>query len=895
MDRLNYSSLNLLILFIGAVMICSFGLNTVSAANASTIYVSTNGNDNYDGLSDIYNITSGSGPKATIKNATKTVLTNGTIYISNGIYYENGIIINNNMKIIGENQNNTIIKGVTYGSIFTINSNVSLFNLTLTNLNGLYGALSNTGNVTVDKCTFTGNKGTEGAAIYNIQGTTTITNSIFTNNTGTLGGAIYNSQGTTTITNSILTSNTGNQGGVIYNSQGTTTITNNILTSNIGTSGGIIYNNLGTTTVTNNILTNNRGNSGGVIYSINGTITVIKNTIENNTGTKGGVIFNDQNGTFFISFNRIVGNKGTQGNVIYNLGGTVDANKNWWGSNKDPSTNLIGTTLTSWLVLTINANPDTISKNNSTVTVDILHDQNGNYLDPNLNCIPDGIPITLTATNGYLNNSSVSLMNGQAMVIFTATTEGTGNITATADNQNVSTQLTIYPHPVVNSTDPQNSTITNNSMKEVKINFNIPIFAGTAYNDIKIIGSSGYIPITVTIQGNSLILTPITNYADGTYTVNIPVNAVMDMLGKGLETSFSSSFTVDATKPTANATPKGGLYNSTQTVTLTTNKPGTIYYTTDGQDPTTDSAKYTAPITVNTKTTLKYFAIDLNGNISQIYTEIYVIDTTTPRANATQRGGIYNSTQTVKLSMDTAGTIYYTTDGTIPTTSSNRYSSPIVVSKSETLKFIAVNTAGNVSNVYTENYVIDKTLPTATALPKEGIYNTSKTITLYMSKSGTIYYTLNGTTPTNKSNVYTKPLTISKTTVLKFFMIDLAGNKSPVYTKTYTIDKTAPKPVQTTPAQNSNNVSLKAPITIKFSENIFKGDNFSKIYIKNLSTGKIAKSTVLSISGNTITIKMTMSRLSFNTYQIFIPTDAVKDQAGNNNTKYTLNFKSGKY
>ncbi|MTK63761.1 MAG: hypothetical protein F8N15_04375 [Methanobacterium sp.] len=859
-----------------------------------------------------------------------------------------------------------------------------------------------------------------------------------------------------TVNNCSFINNSAYYGGAIDNSHGTLTVTNCTFTKNKGTSGGALCNMYGSMVVDNCTFTNNNGVSGGAIYNL-GDLSVKHSTLLKNTATNGGAIYNL--GNLYAQFNRISGNSAVKyGSAIYNDNGNVDANNNWWGSNRGPSLALHEATVDTWLVLSINTNPKAVlNRNNSVVTVDVTHDQNGNYLDPTLDCLPDGIPVDLTAIGGILNSSSANLINGLATVIFTANTEGTGYISVTLDNQNVNTQVLIYPHLAVNSTDPKTDTSTKNSLKSVTINFNMPIFAGSAYSNIKITGSSGNIPITITINGSRLILTPTTNYPDGTYTVNIPVNAVMDLLSNGLDTSFSSNFTVDTVSPSASATPKGGIYNTSKTVELSTDKPGTIYYTTDGQNPTTDSAKYTAPITINTNTTLKFFAMDLAGNLSPVYTENYVIDNTapiaeaipnggiynsakivtiitskpgtvyyttdgqtpttasqeysgpitintstvlkffvvdlagnvspiytenyvidttaptasatpkgrlyknkqtiklsmdkpgtiyyttdgqnpttdsakytapitintsttlkffavdlagnlspvytetyvigtnTPTVRATPKGGSYNTTITVKLSMDTNGTIYYTIDGTTPTTSSNRYSSPIVVSKSETLKFIGKDTLGNISQVYTENYVIDKTLPTATALPKGGIYNTSKTVALYMSKSGTIYYTLNGTTPTNKSNVYTKPLIISKTTVLKYFMIDLAGNKSQVYNQTYTIDKTAPKPVKTTPPQNSKNVSLTAPITVKFSENIFKGVNFSKIYIKNLSTGKIAKSTVLSINGNTITIRMTLSRLSLNNYQIYIPANAVKDQAGNNNTKYTVNFKTGKY
>jgi hypothetical protein len=53
--------------------------------------------------------------------------------------------------------------------------------------------------------------------------------------------------------------------------------------------------------------------------------------------------------------------------------------------------------------------------------------------------------------------------------------------------------------------------------------------------------------------------------------------------------------------------------------------------------------------------------------------------------------GTYNGTQEVTLSDSTAGsTLYYTTDGTVPSTSSNPYTGPIAVSVTTTLQAIAV-------------------------------------------------------------------------------------------------------------------------------------------------------------------------------------------------------------
>lgn len=181
--------------------------------------------------------------------------------------------------------------------------------------------------------------------------------------------------------------------------------------------------------------------------------------------------------------------------------------------------------------------------------------------------------------------------------------------------------------------------------------------------------------------------------------------------------------------------------------------------------------------------------------------------------------------------------------------------------------------------------------PSVSSNIKSGYYNTTKTVKLTLNENGTIYYTLNGKTPTTSSNVYKGPLTIMSTSILKYFAVDLAGNRSQVYTNTYTIDKTAPKVKTINPSNNAKGVTLTTPITIKFSEKTSKGTNFTAIYIKNMSTGKITHTTV-TISGNTLTIKMIKTRLTRNNYQIYIPKGAVKDLAGNSNSKYISKFRT---
>jgi parallel beta-helix repeat protein len=204
--------------------------------------------------------------------------------------------------------------------------------------------------------------------------------------------------------------------------------------------------------------------------------------------------------------------------------------------------------------------------------------------------------------------------------------------------------------------------------------------------------------------------------------------------------------------------------------------------------------------------------------------------------------------------------------------------------------------AGNFTTSKTVTLTVkDAKAPTASASVKAGTYNVNKVVTLKMSENGTIYYTLNGAAPTTGSAKYTKPITISSTRTLRFLAVDKAGNKSPVYTVKYVIDKAAPKVSLTYPRNKAGKVSRTGAISVKFSESVKSSINWSKVYIKNLRTGKkVAISKV--INRNTVYLKMTFKRYAYNWYQIYIPASAVKDSAGNKLAKvYTFKFKTGRY
>lgn len=86
-------------------------------------------------------------------------------------------------------------------------------------------------------------------------------------------------------------------------------------------------------------------------------------------------------------------------------------------------------------------------------------------------------------------------------------------------------------------------------------------------------------------------------------------------LGAGSSLASNKELVIDTAPPGAtSANPAGGVYNEPANVTLTATEPATIYYTTDGSEPTTASNVYSDPVHLTDDTLLRFFAVDLAGN-----------------------------------------------------------------------------------------------------------------------------------------------------------------------------------------------------------------------------------------------------------------------------------------
>ena len=156
--------------------------------------------------------------------------------------------------------------------------------------------------------------------------------------------------------------------------------------------------------------------------------------------------------------------------------------------------------------------------------------------------------------------------------------------------------------------------------------------------------------------------------------------------------------------------------------------------------------------------------------------------------------GTYTTAQSVTITDSaTSAAIYYTTDGSIPTTSALPYNGPIAISSSETLQAIATGNGSSTSPVASAAYVIN--LPAAASpvfSPAAGTYSSAQTVTLSDATPGAaIYYTTDGTQPTISSSRYTGPIAVNSSETLQAIAIASGYSASALASATYSIVPTA--------------------------------------------------------------------------------------------------------
>ncbi len=150
--------------------------------------------------------------------------------------------------------------------------------------------------------------------------------------------------------------------------------------------------------------------------------------------------------------------------------------------------------------------------------------------------------------------------------------------------------------------------------------------------------------------------------------------------------------------------------------------------------------------------------------------------------------GSYGPSVSVSMSSSTPNaTIFYTTDGTAPSTASTKYTTPITVTSTTTFNSIATATGFIQSSASSATYTISTQTPAPAFSPAPGTYTSTQMVQL-VDSGATIFYTLDGSTPTHSSAKYTAAIPVSATTTIKAIGSETGLTDSGVSSGTYTIN-----------------------------------------------------------------------------------------------------------
>ena len=216
------------------------------------------------------------------------------------------------------------------------------------------------------------------------------------------------------------------------------------------------------------------------------------------------------------------------------------------------------------------------------------------------------------------------------------------------------------------------------------------------------------------------------------------------------------------TKPEANIS-DGYIFKDRLAVTLKNDNNAPMYYTMDGSTPNVDSTKYSGEIELSKTTTLKTVSFD-NGKYSEVVELTYIKDTNIPSdVKADKVAGKYTKPIKVTLSNEDNLAIYYTIDGSTPSKTSSKYTTPISIGETTVLKAVTYQ-GDSAGNVMTFKYQYPTVPSEVTASIPETKFTSSKTVELISDIDANIYYTTDGSVPTVASNHYTQPLRVSENT-----------------------------------------------------------------------------------------------------------------------------------
>ena len=234
--------------------------------------------------------------------------------------------------------------------------------------------------------------------------------------------------------------------------------------------------------------------------------------------------------------------------------------------------------------------------------------------------------------------------------------------------------------------------------------------------------------------------------------------------------------------------PNGGNYSGSVSVTMQTATTGaSIYYTTDGSPPTQSSTLYAGPLTLTSSAIVKAkaFATGLNASseasasftVSQPFNfsisntgdrSVNAGSSVTTSISAGLSSGITQSVSFSVSGLPMGATASFSAGSCSPSCSTVLTMSTTGSTPGGNFAITVMGAGGGVTKTTTFTLTIVLAVATPTISPNGGSFTGSVSATLQTATSGaSIYYTTNGSTPTQASTLYTGAMTLTSSAVVK--------------------------------------------------------------------------------------------------------------------------------
>ncbi len=273
-----------------------------------------------------------------------------------------------------------------------------------------------------------------------------------------------------------------------------------------------------------------------------------------------------------------------------------------------------------------------------------------------------------------------------------------------------------------------------------------------------------------------------------------------------------------------------------------------IYYTLDGSAPTTDSHKGST-ITVygepGEQFTIMAMAVadgSEKSNAFATFTYIIMNKLAAPTASVPDNA-IFTKESIVELTAESER-IYYTTDGSDPTTASNLYKKSIIIDGPVTIKAIAVADDLETSDISTFTYgFADKVAAPIASYASGELEMGTKVAFTSATEGAAIYYRTDGKdinlSRKNELEIYKEPITINQATNFKVIAVKDKMQDSNVLKVGYTVkEPVVIEAVTEEEAQNLGNQGNRLQSRRSFSDTE-SGPSYKDVVLRNASYGAI--------------------------------------------------------